>query len=186
MNQAIFTTAETIRYIHRNTDLNLFIQARTYGEGSNLHRSWRLKDLASDDGIEAFIQENSDRHVGANIALRRTAAAQYMRNVDAEVLDVLFVDLDVKPGGVSSKEDAIRFLTEELTFRPSLVVDSGNGVHGYFTLSEPFEIFTDNDRDHATELLRAFGAYVAGEAMEKHGWKIDTVSDLARIAAVPL
>ena len=70
-----------------------------------------------------------------------------------------------------------------MKIKPSIVVNSGNGIHGYWLLDKPFIIETEEDR-HISSIFKGFGRYVNSEA-KKHGWKIDSVYDLARILRVP-
>lgn len=181
----IANAADALRHIHRKADQNLYLQARTYGRSSGQCRSWKLSELGGSSGIDAFIEQAGSTNVGFNIALRRAPLDRCMGNDDAEVLSAFFIDLDEKSGGISSKEEALLFLQNELPFKPSLVVDSGGGLHAYFTLDQPLEINSDKDLEHASRLARAFEDFVHGEAETIHGWKLDAVSDLARIAGAP-
>jgi hypothetical protein len=179
------TATEAVCHIYRNASLDLWIQCRTYGPGGGQCQSWCLEDIEASSGIDAFIAQHPHSSVGMNVALRKSPASACMSNDDAEVITAFFIDLDMKPGGLSSKKAGIAFLTAELPIRPSLIVDSGGGLHAYFVLSKPVEIGADMDRDAAAKLVKGFEAWVHQKARELHGWKFDTVSDLARIAALP-
>lgn len=55
------------------------------------------------------------------------------RNID--VFNFVFVDMDLKEGKYASKEEFIARL-RSFPLKPTMVVDSGNGVHGYWRISD--------------------------------------------------
>jgi len=60
---------------------------------------------------------------------------KFLKGRDIDVFNFCFVDMDLKDGAYESKE---AFLEELKTFelKPTLVVDSGNGVHAYWRISD--------------------------------------------------
>ena len=125
------------------------------------------------------------------VGLRRKALKNGFRGSEKDILCVttLYADIDIKGNAhaqtslPSSVDEAINFL-HSLKIKPSIVVNSGNGIHGYWLLDKPFIIETEEDRKHISSIFKGFGRYVNSEA-KKHGWKIDSVYDLARILRVP-
>lgn len=55
------------------------------------------------------------------------------RNID--VFNFVFVDMDLKDGTYSSKDDFLQRLLK-FPLKPTMVVDSGNGVHAYWRVSD--------------------------------------------------
>lgn len=55
------------------------------------------------------------------------------RNID--VFNFVFVDMDLKDGKYSSKDDFLQRLLK-FPLKPTMVVDSGNGVHAYWRVSD--------------------------------------------------
>ena len=125
------------------------------------------------------------------VGLRKKALKTGFRGSEKDVLCVttLYADIDIKGNAhaqtslPSSTDEAIDFL-HGLKIKPSIIVNSGNGIHGYWLLDKTFIIETEDDRKHISSIFKGFGRYVNSEA-KKRGWKIDSVYDLARILRVP-
>ena len=125
------------------------------------------------------------------VGLRKKALKNGFRGSEKDILCVttLYADIDIKGNAhaqtslPSSTDEAIDFL-HGLKVKPSIIVNSGNGIHGYWLLDKPFIIETEDDRKHILSIFKCFGRYVNSEAKER-GWKIDSVYDLARILRVP-
>ena len=125
------------------------------------------------------------------VGLRKNILKNGFRGSERDILCIttLYADIDVKSEAhaqislPSSVDEAINFL-HSLKVKPSIIVNSGNGIHGYWLLDKPFIIETEEDRKHMSSIFKGFGKYVNSEA-KKYGWKIDSVYDLARILRVP-
>ncbi|MCI6519329.1 MAG: hypothetical protein MR432_07160, partial [Prevotellaceae bacterium] len=125
------------------------------------------------------------------VGLRNKVLPNGQRGGEKEILCVtaLYADIDIKGNAhaqtslPSSVIEATDFL-HSLKIKPSIIVNSGNGIHGYWLLDKPFIIETEEDRKHMSSIFKGFGRYVNSEA-KKYGWKIDSVYDLARILRVP-
>ena len=125
------------------------------------------------------------------VGLRKKMLAHNMRGGvdDVMVLPALYADIDVKgPAHAQTElpeslERVMEFLAA-LPMRPSMVVWSGNGVHCYWLLAQPFVICTAQDRERISSVLCGWGRYVNVKAREL-GWKLDAVYDLARVLRVP-
>lgn len=81
-----------------------------------------------------------------------------------------------------TQEEILDFL-HALEQPPSIIVTSGNGVHTYWLL-EDYVPVTEDNWDKIRRIMRGHEKYTHRLAAE-HGWKFDTVSDLARILRVP-
>lgn len=125
------------------------------------------------------------------VGLRKNILKNGFRGSEQDILclPTLYADIDIKGGAhaqtslPSSVGEAIDFLNN-LKIKPSIIVNSGNGIHSYWLLKKPFIIETDNDRKYIATIFKNFGKYINSEA-KKLGWKIDNVYDLARILRVP-
>ncbi len=125
------------------------------------------------------------------VGLRKKALKNGFRGGEKDILCVtaLYADIDIKGNAhaqtsLPSSVDEARDFLHGLKIKPSIIVNSGNGIHSYWLLDKPFVIETEEDRKHISSIFKGFGKYVNGEA-KKHGWKIDSVYDLARILRVP-
>jgi replicative DNA helicase len=109
------------------------------------------------------------------------------RGTEADVtrLAALWCDLDVKPGAcltIGAAHQIIDNLSVILGTRPSVIVNSGHGVHAYWPIEDGAigEQFTTG---RARALLRRWGRLVAVVA-DKHQAQADNVFDLARMLRV--
>ena len=67
---------------------------------------------------------------------------------------------------------------------PSVVVDSGHGLHAYWLFKEPWDIDGDSERAEAVNTLRRLQGYARREAA-KRGWTVDATADLPRVLRCP-
>lgn len=107
----------------------------------------------------------------------------------AAAIPGLWVDLDVK--GPSHSEpnlppdlDSALSLLEVVPQKPTLIVNSGHGVHVYWLFHEPWILASDEDRRRAGEMLQRLQDAIRTEAAI-HGWKLDPTADLARLLRLP-
>lgn len=90
-------------------------------------------------------------------------------------VNCLYGEFDVKAYG---SKDAILAHIDQATFPvPSVVVDSGGGIHGYWLLKEPWRLDTDDARAAAELVQRAWVQQVIGADAAVH--------DLVRILRIP-
>ena len=82
-----------------------------------------------------------------------------------------------------TEEEAIAFVNG-LKLKPSIIVRSGNGVHAFWLLDEPFVVHNEDEREQIRELSAGFGMYVIAEGCKK-GWKLDNVQDIPRMLRAP-
>lgn len=90
-------------------------------------------------------------------------------------INCLYAEYDVKDYG--SKAAITTHLDTALFPPPSVIVDSGGGLHGYWLLSEPYVIETDDQRGCAELIQRGWVQQVVGGDKSVH--------DLVRILRVP-
>lgn len=97
----------------------------------------------------------------------------------------LYVDIDVKPGGVDSWEmagEVIDRIAQALGCDPVAIVHSGHGLQPYWTLDD--EQVTDENRAEVMRLYERFGAFARIQA-QLVGGKLDSVFDLPRVLRAP-
>lgn len=82
-----------------------------------------------------------------------------------------------------TKEEVVSHL-QSLKLPPSLIVDSGYGLQPYWILKNPMRMGTLEEKQKAKTVSENWGKYLAQEAL-RHGWKIDNVSDPARMLRAP-
>jgi len=126
--------------------------------------------------IDRFMKETTRLHMAAyfGVALRTPQAARDRKGSApyCQTLTVLFVDADFKHLG----EAVTRKRLAEFPIPPSIIVNSGGGLHPYWLLRQPLDL-QDNYRD-AQSILRRLAKGVADIVDE-------SVSEPARILRVP-
>ncbi len=94
-------------------------------------------------------------------------------------------DLDFKPGGCGSRDVALAIIAEVgiiLGTRPSVIVDTGHGLHAYWPISDGQ--IAGGDIAEARALLKRWGRLVEHIAAG-HNVAVDNVFDLARVMRLP-
>ena len=125
------------------------------------------------------------------IGLRKKTLPNNLRGGenDISVIGTLYADIDIKssahaqtdlPGSI---DEAMNFLNC-LPLKPTIIVDSGNGLHAYWLLNKPFRIQSIEDKSSISSIFKGWSKFVNTKAKER-GWKLDNVSDLARVLRVP-
>lgn len=127
-----------------------------------------------------------------NINPRIAAMDTYHRGKSKDVYEVvtIHVDFDIKgPAHVEkrlpeSEKEILDYLAE-LPHPPSFIIRSGNGIHAYWILKQPYRIRDGTDRAYIESILYGFEAYAIKLAYDNHGWVFDHVADLARMLRLP-
>lgn len=141
-----------------------------------------FRDIDTASAIAATrAAERSD--LWTSVALYREAPTSGRGDADSAAgLVGFFADLDLKDAAFLSKVEARRFIDSAFYgVRPSMIVDSGSGLHAWFLFVEPWIFADDADRHKAKVLARRFVDSVRAAA---GGKLIDSVGDLARVLRV--
>jgi hypothetical protein len=123
----------------------------------------------------------TSKNLGAN---KRPSALQ------VSSIPGLWLDIDIagpahkKENLPASHEDAIDLLKSSLPLPPTILVDSGHGLHAYWLFKEPWMFETEDERQQAASLMRRFVLSFKYHAAVR-GWAMDSVFDLARVLRVP-
>ncbi len=130
------------------------------------------------------IQEAIDNRGDVNIkAIRGT-------NASAIAIPGVWVDLDIG-GPIHGKahknsklpptiEDALALIGEAMPLPPTMVIDSGHGLYGWWLFQEPWQLENDADREEAANLVYRLQETVRDKA-RAHDWDVDGTADLARV-----
>jgi len=109
-------------------------------------------------------------------------------NEDVIAIPGLWIDIDIMSEAHKRKklppslEDAISLLNF-LPREPSILVDSGHGLHAYWLFEQPV-YFDDAGRQHIERVISHWQRMIRDEATRR-GWEIDNTADLARVLRVP-
>jgi len=113
------------------------------------------------------------------------------RNSSSDVVAVvgLWADVDLTAPWRAEKPlprtiDEARTILDKLPLAPSVLVDSGHGLHAYWLFKEPWVFETDDERTEAAKCARGWVQTVRNAA-RGFGWDVDSVGDLARVLRLP-
>jgi hypothetical protein len=112
-------------------------------------------DATDAPAISAFVEQHLGDNLYVGVASRRDATGGTLAN--CERLAVLFADLDFK----SRAEGETRAALAAFPLPPSLVVESGGGLHPYWRLRDPLDVSRDAAR--AKHLLRRLAHHLEGD-----------------------
>src|SRR6266851_2291281 len=110
---------------------------------------------------------------------------QRSRNDSAALMPALYFDIDLASGAHAASAlpatdaDALAFL-QTLPAKPSLILHTGGGLHGYWLFESPIYLTTDPERAAMAHLLKEF-AYTLRLLGTAYGWELDALRDLARV-----
>lgn len=136
-----------------------------------LQRWYRLGDIPFDKLRAA---NDAGHNVYLGVGLRRRQAG---KKRDVLSIPAAWVDLDGKdfPGGKDEALQALGRLPVEL--QPSIVLDSGHGIHGYWLFREPVVVADSPEVVEQVEsTLRGLAQHLGGDP---------AVADIARIMRLP-
>lgn len=150
----------------------------------------RSKDEAHDYATRSTLDTYIEVACGPDPStLGRPPESARIKSDEAVALPGLFADLDCSPHPskvhFDSKEHASRFLST-LPLAPTVVVDSGGGLHAWWLFKEPFVFDSEGERRRCERLEYGWTNYLRHRALEigvRDG--VDHVKDLARVLRYP-
>ena len=157
-----------------------------YAVAFNLHGSRASRSVPVDD-LEPLAHWIEGTHALYSVGVYGKALEPGRGRGTADdvcAITMLWCDVDTDAGSHSKPAPphahALATL-QALEVPPSLIVDSGGGLHAYWMLREPWTLLDARERIDAREAVRTLQRAVS-TAM---GWALDDTSDLARILRVP-
>lgn len=109
-----------------NPDFKREIQGLDVIEGANFSKDFLLEKNRQGYNIY-FFPNHPSKDVYAD-------GLRYMNGSVIDVFNYIFLDMDLKDGVYASKEEFFERLSK-FPVKPTMVVDSGNGVHAYWRMS---------------------------------------------------
>lgn len=175
-------------------DISRFLET-LYGDAPGWLTLWTRQNKAThwykdrDKAAQKALALAATMDVYFGVGLRKKRTAGRGENSDVGIIPGLWVDIDI--AGPAHKETnlpptrdaAIEFL-QTFPLQPSILVDSGHGLHGYWLFREPWEFDDDMEREQAADLLERFQGTLRDRA-RANGWKLDSTHDLARVLRLP-
>jgi hypothetical protein len=146
--------------------------------------------------INAFaaraIADNFDAYFGVCLQKRATAGRG---NVDSVVaIPGLWADIDFTkladpdrktPPKAYPPRDVVELVLQKLPLAPTIVVESGGGLHIYWLFARPLIVAGDADRDRAGAACKALQSRLRAMLLKAGGYALDSTHDLARVLRLP-
>ena len=99
----------------------------------------------------------------------------------------MYIDIDLKkddkPRGVEDIHKAVKLIVGH-GIDPTLVISTGNGIHGWWVFKEPVMFDNPKDRKEAEQRCQRLQETVRQRA-KKHDWDIDSTHDVTRVLRLP-
>lgn len=137
----------------------------------------------------AGADEQTNVYVGCG--WRYHALGPHARGARPEIAGIpaLWVDMDVAGPGHGTKSyppsfEEARQLVAALPLPPSIIVNSGGGLHLWWRLREPWAFENDSEQATAASLVADWEHTVQHYAGAR-GWVLDSVHDLPRVLRIP-
>ncbi len=134
--------------------------------------------------LDEFIKANQDKTQYFNVALMAKADKGRGGEENARLLPWLYVDIDTSDGKHHGDRPTKAQVAEMLKSGkvvqiPSIVINSGGGLHAYWLLDTPL-----TDMAEAARLQLNVNEHIANW-MKENGFKYEKLKDLARVLRVP-
>lgn len=165
----------------------------TWTKALNRTAFFHTSDIEAAEAYMTSAAKTDDVYFGMGL-LKEPPQRGRGRSSDVAYISAFHADFDIAPDGANvhaqsalprSPDDLIAFLTEAQIPQPTMMVNSGNGIHAYWVMDEPQCLADPSDREQAGKLLQDFQKSVIGLARQKRGWKFDSTADLARVLRWP-
>ncbi len=135
------------------------------------------------DKAANYIKKNpNDIYYGVGLSPKNFGLHKRCKADNVYGIPGLYVDIDIGPGSKKyppTVEDGIKLVTDN-GYEPTMIVNSGNGLHVYWLFKEIWKFDNDSERNYAANLSKRINIGIKRNAQKK-GWTIDNVGDLARI-----
>ena len=151
-------------------------------------RSRWFTDIPAAAQYVANVNGGRDVYVGVGLSKSDHGPARRCRSEEISGICGIATDLDLKSDAHGNKplpatiEDALSILPPSLP--PSLLISTGNGVHAWWLLKEPYVFDSDDDRNQAVSVFTRWHTMLRLRAAAR-GWSYDRLSDLARVLRIP-
>lgn len=191
MNEAAEFFKKVFQYIPDGTNVYLWLDP-TDG-GKKITKSF----VKTDGGCAKMAREavwangrgNYNVYFGVNPPERELAPYERAKTENVILQTAIITDIDIESAWHVSDDERTYpkdFDTAKsfLPFEPSILVDSGGGLHAYYLLKTPLTFNTMEERDRAISRNRDFIAMVEKNAGIYSG-AVDAVHDLPRVLRVP-
>jgi uncharacterized protein (DUF927 family) len=150
-----------------------------------------FKATETDQAAKKAVELGKTTNTFFGVGLRKQVLSFNLRGNEDDILSVpaLYADIDIK-GEAHAEHDlpenrdvAMQFM-KSLPIPASIIVWSGNGLHAYWLLDQPFIISSQESKKKIQGIMEGWGRHV-NERAKMLGWRLDSVYDLPRVLRVP-
>lgn len=103
---------------------------------------------------------------------------------DVHTMVGLWADIDIaKPDNAKKyppNKDCALQLSSEIGLKPSLIIETGGGLHAWWLFSEPLVFSSEQERIEASRVSSSWISTI-NSCAASHEWVIDSVGDLSRV-----
>jgi len=145
----------------------------------NKKSKW-FKDI--DKAAAHINNDGNDLYYGVGLSPKNYGTNKRCKADNILGIPGLYADIDIGTGSKKyppTIDDAMSLLKNN-QYIPTMIVDSGYGLHAYWLFKEFWEFKNDADRNYAANLSKRINNSIKLSAQNK-GWDVDNVSDLARV-----
>lgn len=129
-----------------------------------------------------YFDGQHDVFCGVGLAGRKHGPGHRAKATEVVAIAGLWLDIDIGPGACPTRNDA--FALSCIIEPPTITIDSGNGLHAWHLFEQPWCFRQRTEQERARIIARQWCALHQIKAAE-HGWRIDSVGDLARVLRLP-
>jgi len=178
------------------SEIRRFLEALFAEKPSDLYLLiWTLPDKRSywfqrvEDAVR-FVESLTGQDIYVGVGLSSEDRSVHQRCVSADVAGIVGVAADIDLRSIAHVKSALPGTIDEALsllpteFPPTFVILTGNGIHAWWLFKEPYIFQNDEDRKSIAVLSNRWGTLIQDNARMR-GWKIERLSDLARILRIP-
>lgn len=185
MSSNALETAAFLRKIHPADISPYWLLIWTMTGQGKLSRWFRtIADAAS------FVQQTKAEAIYVGVGLSPADLGPYVRCKTEQIVALpgLVCDLDIRSAAHSKEglppdiDSAKKILP--VRFPPTLLVDSGHGLHGWWLFRERWDLDSNDERVKAAQLSQRWHNFLS-ESAARLEYVIDAVYDLARVLRLP-
>lgn len=139
----------------------------------------------TDKIIDTAMSIETDVYFGVCLGALPKESGRFVTE-DITSMPGLYLDIDIAGDGhkninlPQSVSQALEFIND-LPLGPSIIVNSGGGLHVYYLFNEPWEIETPEERAQAQAVSKGWQDFIR----TRTSWTIDSTHDLPRVLRLP-
>lgn len=178
--------------LYRDVAPDLLVSVSYRQNGAFRHEFYRAGDFARNApgvAMRARAAKTADAYFRQTLIAARPAKGRGDESL-AVMAPAVWIDLDAsapyrRREGLAPIDWILDTLLPSLTPAPSIVVNSGGGIHAYWLLDTPARLASDSDRAAFKTAVHRFQSAISARLLAAGYLAADPTQDLARILRVP-